>query len=193
MAFLFSSLLIACSHPPNGARVAAVDLARRLQEAERRPATAPFELGEFTFAGQSHATIVAPPESRLTWRMPLPRRGILRLFAAVPHAQADAAVAFRVGISDNRRYETLTEPTITSADTSARGWIPVTADLSPFAGRKWSVFYRPDEIRWTIVIGTHVTAGAPAVVYLGEPSITTDVPGAREYAARLIHQETKRR
>ncbi len=185
--------MTACSQPPNEARVAAVDLTRRLQDAERRPATAPFELGEFTFAGQSHATIVAPAESRLTWRMPLPRRGTLQLFAAVPSTAGDAAVSFRVGISDNRRYDTLTEPTITSADTSARGWIAVTADLSPFAGRKWSVFYRPDEIRWTVVIGTHVMAGAPAVVYLGEPSITTDVPGAREYAARVIHQDRSRR
>src|SRR5436190_13563210 len=87
-AFLFSSLLTACSHPPNEARVAAVDLTRRLQDAERRPATAPFELGEFTFAGQRHATIVAPAESRLTWRMPLPRRGTLQLFAAVPSTAA---------------------------------------------------------------------------------------------------------
>ena len=166
-----------------------MDLTRKLQDAERRPAAAPFELGEFTFAGQTRATIVAPAESRLTWRLPLPRRGTLQFFAAIPAAQGDASVAFRIGISDDRRYETLVEPTITTADTVARGWLPVVADLSAFAGRKWSVFYRPDEIRWAVVIGTHVIAGSPGVVYLGAPSITTDVPGAREYASRLAKQE----
>jgi hypothetical protein len=170
-----------------------VDLTRKLEDAERRPATAPFELGEFTFAGQTHATIVVPAESRLTWRMPLPHRGTLQFFAAVPSAHGYASVAFRIGISDNRRYDTLVEPTITTADTSERGWLPVSADLSPFAGRKWSVFYRPDEIRWSVVIGTHVIAGSPGVVYLGKPSITTDLPGAREYAARVVQQEKNRR
>jgi len=172
--------------------MAAVDFTRKLQDAERRPTAATFELREFTFGGQTRATIVAPAESRLTWRLFLPRRGSLHLYAAVPAIGGDAAVAFRIGISDNRRYETLAEPSVTSSETTARGWIPVTADLSAFAGRKWSVFYRPDEIRWTVVIGTHVLSGSPGVAYIGAPAITTDIAGAREYAARVVRQEKNR-
>jgi hypothetical protein len=187
-----SSLLPACTPAPEGARIAAVDLMRKLQDAERRPASAAFELGESTFAGQTRATIIAPAESRLTWRLFVPRRGTLQFYAAVPATGGEASIAFRIGISDNRRYQTLTEPTVTSSDMRARGWIPVTADLSPYAGRKWSVFYRPDEIRWTVVIGTHVVSGAPGAAYIGSPAISTDVAGAREYATRVVHQEKNR-
>lgn len=172
--------------------MAAVDLIRKLQDAERRPASAAFELGESTFAGQTRATIIAPAESRLTWRLFVPRRGSLQLHAAVPSAGGEAAVAFRIGISDNRRYQTLSELTVTSHETRTRGWTPVTADLSDHAGRKWSVFYRPDEIRWTVVIGAHVLSGAPGVVYIGAPAIITDIAGAREYATRVTHQEKNR-
>ena len=129
----------------------------------------------------------------MTWRMPLPHRATMQFFAAIPPAQGHASVAFRIGISDNRRYDTLVESTITTDDVSQSGWLRVAADLSPFAGRKWSLFYRPDEIRWSLVIGTHVIAGSPAVVYLGEPSIITDVRGAREYAVRVVQQEKHRR
>lgn len=191
MASLLSLLLpAACGAPRSaGAPVPVVDFARKLDAAERRPASGTFALGEFTFGDRGRASVVVPAESRLTWIMPVPHRATLRFYAAVPPAAGDASVSFRVGISDNRRYETLAEHTITSADTAARGWIPVAVDLSAYAGRKFSLFYRPDRIRWRIVIGTHVLAGAPGVVYLGEPAITTDVDAAHEYAKRIIQQE----
>lgn len=169
--------------------VPVVDLARKMGEAEKRPRTGAFELGEFTFGGHMRASIVAPAESRLTWKLRIPHRGTLRLHAAVPAANGPASVAFRVGMSDNRRYETVVEQTITSDETASKGWITVAADLSRYAGRKLSLFFRPDEIQWRVVVGTHVVSGSPGVVYLGDPAVTTDIDGAREYARRALHQE----
>ena len=156
----------------------------RLSDAERRPAGGAFETEHQTLGGRSRASVVVPAESRLTFSLPIPRRATVRFYAGVPRAAGDASVAFRVGISDDRFYQTLLERTITSADTAARGWIPLSADLAPFAGRKLSLFYRPDTRRWRLVLGTHVVAGAPAAVYLAEPAITADVDSAREYFRR---------
>jgi energy-coupling factor transporter ATP-binding protein EcfA2 len=68
----------------------------------------------------------------------------------------------------------------------AKGWILVSADLSPYAGRKFSLFYRPDGRKWRVIIGTHVIAGSPEFLVLGEPSIEADIESGREYRQRLI-------
>ena len=96
--------------------------------------------------------------------------------------EANGSVALRVGISDNRIYNTIVEPTIATAGPDS--WTLVDADLSLYAGRKWSLFYRPDETKWRIIIGTHVVSGSVPTVYLGAPALMTDVEGAREYLRR---------
>ena len=151
-------------------------------ETERRPLHGSFELKEHTFAGQPRASLVVPPESRVTWKLFVPHRGRLQMFVAFAEASA-ASVAVRVGVSDNRIYTTLMEQPITSAE-AARGWVPVNVDLSEYAGRKWSLFYRPDERKWQIIVGTHVLAGSVSNVYLGSPILMTDVEGAWEYLRR---------
>src|SRR5262249_26178091 len=111
-------------------------------------------------------------------------RARLRFHAAVPGSDGPASIAFRVGISDDRIYSTLIEQTISSAEADRSGWREIAADLSPFAGVKLSLFYRPDSRRWRVILGTHVTSGAPRMAYVAEPTIETDVDGAREYAKR---------
>lgn len=156
---------------------------RHFQDAERRPLHGSFALKEHTFAGVPRASLVVPPESRVTWKLFVPHRGRLQMFVAFAEASM-ASVAVRVGVSDNRIYNTLTERTITSADTE-RGWVALDVDLSLYAGRKWSLFYRPDGRKWQIIVGTHVLAGSVSNVYLGSPALMTDVEGAREYLRRL--------
>ena len=87
----------------------------------------------------------------------------------------------RVGISDDRTYEPLTQ-VVLSPD--ARGWTDLRADLSAYAGWKWSLFYRPDRIVWRLVLAADAIDTAPATVLWGEPQIETDTESAREYAAR---------
>jgi hypothetical protein len=171
-----------CSQQRRPTNVPAADLLRHFQDAERRPLHARFELKEHTFAGVPRASLVVPAESRVTWKLFVPHRGRLQMFVTFPETPA-ASVAIRVGVSDNRIYNTLAEQTITAADAS-RGWVPVDVDLSAYAGRKWSLFYRPDGRKWQIIVGTHVLAGSVANVYLGSPVLMTDVEGAREYLRR---------
>jgi hypothetical protein len=161
-----------------------VNLMSQLKDADLRPHGGRFTTEEHTFRGRSRASLFVPPESRLTFTLLIPHRARLQFQAAIPDTDRDSSVAFRVGISDDRIYRTLVERTITSADTAAIGWTPVVADLSFFAGRQLSLFFRPDERRWRIILGTHSVSGAPSGAYLGEPTIESDVEAAREYVKR---------
>lgn len=160
------------------------DLLRAFDHAERRPRDGTFELKEHTFGGVPRASLVVPAESRIIWTLFVPHRGRLQVYVALP-PEATAAVAIRVGVSDRRIYHTLEERTVTTADVRASGWIPFDADLSRYAGRQWSLFYRPDDIKWQIIVATRVLSGSVANVYLGMPVMVTDVEGAREYLGRL--------
>jgi hypothetical protein len=64
------------------------------------------------------------------------------------------------------------------------GWVELGADLSAYAGVKWSLFYRPDRITWRVVLSADTVEGAPASAVLGSPEIVTDGAGAKEYIAR---------
>jgi hypothetical protein len=163
----------------------AVDLIFHFKDAHRRPLGGTFEIREHTFAGRSRASLIVPGGSRIGWKLFVPHRARLVVYAGVPDTTGPAVAAFRLGISDGRKYETLTEQHVSTAET-AGGWVPVSADLSPFAGRKFSLFYRPDAQKWEIIVGTHVVSGSPGFVVLGEPGIETDTDAAREYRQRLI-------
>jgi hypothetical protein len=176
---------VACGRKDDDSQVLAIDLLRTFPEAEKRPADGAFAVREHTFREQSRASLIVPPNSRIIWTTWLPHRSTLELHAAVPDGQGPASVEFRLGISDDRVYNMLSETVISSADTISTGWIPVTANLSLYAGRKMSLFYRPDERRWRIVVGTRAISGAPSHVYLGEPGIRTDNEAARAYVTRM--------
>ena len=122
--------------------------------------------------------------SRLTLALPLPRRGVFHARVALAEPQPGArpaAVRIRVGVSDHRIYEGLTELTLAPGE---RTWVDVRADLSPYAGWKWSLFYRPDRITWRVVLAADATENVPATVLWASPEIVTDTKSAREYSAR---------
>jgi hypothetical protein len=125
---------------------------------------------------------VAPVPSRFTCALPLPRRGRFHAFLALaaPAGAPEASARFRIGISDGRVYEGLTEKVLT---TGADRWIDIETDLSAYAGWKWSLFYRPDRITWRLVLAADALSGAPSAVW-GQPEILSDSPAAREYLVR---------
>jgi hypothetical protein len=176
---------VACGRKHDDTQVLAIDLLRTFPAAEKRPAGGAFAVREHTLREQSRASLIVPPDSRIIWTTWLPHRATLAFHAAVPDGQGPASVECRIGISDDRIYTTLAETVVSSADTSSKGWIPITADLSPYAGRKMSLFYRPDERRWRIIVATRAISGSPSHVYLGDPGIRTDNEGAREYVKRM--------
>ena len=114
--------------------------------------------------------------------MTLPHRAQLRTYVATHASSGTSAggVRIRVGISDDRIYEALAEAELNPRDPR---WIEIAADLSAYAGRKWSLFYRPDRITWRIVLASD-SMGAPAAVMWGTPQIVTDTESALEYSAR---------
>lgn len=107
----------------------------------------------------------------------MPRRAVFRAIASV---DGRAAARFRVGVSDDRIYEGLAA--VLSVPGS--GWTPIEADLSAYAGWKWSLFYQPERRSWRLVLSADAVGGTPATAVWGNPEIVSDPSAAREYARR---------
>jgi hypothetical protein len=165
-----------------------VDLARELDQADRRPAGG-VHATVYRAGAEARPSVAVPVPSRITWQLPIPRRAALRTFVAV-EGPPGAAVRMRIGVSDHRIYEGLTAVTLTP---ERAGWVALDASLSAYAGRKWSLFYRPDRIIWNVVLGADPVAGAPSLAVWGSPEIVADEAAASEYAARRRRLAQSRR
>lgn len=157
---------------------------RQLGAAEKRPAEAAFDVADYSAGGVPRPSIVSPAPSRLTWTLRLPARGS---FNAQLHVRSDGGaeetLVFRVGVADHRVYETLAHVSLSSGN---GGWTPISADLSRYAGWKWSLFYRPDAHEWRLILGVDTPAESRAHAVWGAPGISTDTAGARAFAEQAI-------
>jgi hypothetical protein len=172
-----------CRYSTPVAPVQVVDLVHEVGRADLRP-FGRFAVAEHEVGGVVRPAIVAPVPSRLTVALPLPRHGVLHAFVALAHAPPaarTAAVRLRVGVSDHRIYEGVTELILPSGTPT---WREIRADLSAYAGWKWSLFYRPDRITWRVVLAADALDATPATILWASPEIVTDTTSAREYAAR---------
>ncbi len=162
-----------------GTAVDVVDLVRRFGEAEKRPSPSTFDVAEYTAAGVGRPSIVATAPSRLTWTLTMPVGGS---FHAQVHAIAAESrdVGLRVGVADNRVYEILAHVWLSSSNP---GWTPIAVDLSRYAGRKWSLFYRPDAHRWRLVLSVDAADRPDVRAIWGSPAIATDTAHARAFIA----------
>jgi predicted component of type VI protein secretion system len=180
---LAAIVLAGCPSSTPSTPVRAVDLIRELDRGEKRPPRG-FAIAEHQLDGVVLPVIAAVVPSRLTLPLPLPRHGVLRAMVALsdpaPGVRA-AAVRLRVGVSDHRIYEGITEVILRPGE---RTWMDIRADLSAYAGWKWSLFYRPDRTTWRVVLAADATDNVPATVFWGMPEIVTDTTSARDYAAR---------
>jgi hypothetical protein len=182
LAILAVILCGGCRQVENTA-VQAVNLLREFDAAEKRP-PAGFQITDRQIDGVSRPSIVVPVPSRLTISLPLPRHGVLRAAAALEPPSAGrpaASVRLRVGVSDDRIYERLTDVVLTAGQ---RGWVDVRTDLSAYAGWKWSFFYHPERVMWRVVLAADAIDGIPATAVWGSPEIVTDRDGAKEYTVR---------
>jgi hypothetical protein len=165
-----------------GPQVVAVDLLRRVSAAERRPAASSFEVVDHLAAGQTLPGIRAEVPSRLTLSLVMPRRAVFRS-SVVLTGPAPVAVRFRIGVSDDRIYETLAEVTVQPQATES-SWTDIAVDLSAYAGRQWSLFYRPDGRVWRLVLAMDAAAGKPGAAVWGRPRIEASQADARAYVTR---------
>ena len=173
--FCIISLSAACRTSP--ASVPVVDFVKEFDRAERRPVDG-YRLTSESVAAVVRPSIEGPAPGRLIWALPIPHHGTFRSFVA---SSGGAPVRFRVGVSDDRIYEQLAEVTVAAG---SRGWTALEADLSPYAGWKWSLFYRPDRVVWRLILSADAVAGVAERIVWGSPHITTDPSSAREYAER---------
>lgn len=177
MVFLIVSS--GCVQSRDAVPVTAVALIRDFDRAETRPPSG-FEVSTQQRGDVVHPSIVAPVPSRMIWPMPLPRRGSFRAFVSLAQ-RTDPPVRLRIGVSDHRIYEGLADVTVPP---DGGRWIELRADLSAYAGWKWSLFYRPDRVSWRIVLSADATGAAPSRAVWGSPEILADTKSALEYAAR---------
>jgi hypothetical protein len=167
-------LAAACRTSPSTPPIGIVDLVGQLNRAEQRPS------GAFTLSDRNGIRAIAgPAPGRIIWTLPIPRGGVFRAMASVDGA---APVRFRVGVSDDRIYEGLAAV----QSTPGSGWTGIQADLSAYAGWKWSLFYRPERHSWRLVLSADAVGGTPATAVWGNPEIVSDRAAAREYARRVV-------
>jgi hypothetical protein len=181
--FVAAIVLTGCRYSTPFTPVRVVDVVREFDRADKRPADG-FAIGQHQIDAVAHPTIAAAVPSRLTLALPLPRRGVFHARVALAERQRGArpaAVRIRVGVSDHRIYEGLTDLKLEPGE---RTWVDVRADLSAYAGWKWSLFYRPDRVTWRVVLAADATENVPATVLWASPEIVTDTKSAREYAER---------
>ena len=180
---LVALVFCGCGSSTPVAPVRVVDLVREMDRAEKRPAHG-FAQIEYRLGDEAHGAIAAAVPSRLTLPLPLPRHGVFHTFvglAEIPAGMPAATVRLRVGVSDHRIYENLANLTLTSG---TRTWQELRVDLSAYAGWKWSLFYRPEQITWRVVLAADAIDNVPATALWGAPEIITDTLSAREYVAR---------
>lgn len=129
-----------------------VDLIERFPDAEKRTTMASLEDGfnivDVTINGELRRSIFAHPHSRIIWTIDVPERAVLHTAVALqPHVFAlpgDGA-QFRVGVSDDERYEELFKQTVNPGQQPEdRRWIPVSLDLSRWAGERVQLIFNTD-------------------------------------------------
>jgi hypothetical protein len=184
-----------CDRSSDAVPVRVVDLIDEVGLAEQRPPEGHVAVTSYHAGGATRPAIVVPVPNRITWGLPLPHNGVLHTYAAVDDADGPGGtppppVRFRVGISDDRVYEGLTEITLTPEQ---RGWIELRVDLSGFAGWKWSLFYRPDRKIWRLVLATDAIEHRPTRAAWGSPEVVTDTRSAREFVERRRQKEAELR
>lgn len=119
----------------------AIDLVRQFPTAKKSavgPQDRAFALIDVTIDGETLHGIFAHPPSRIIWKIVVPHDAWLKTSLALkPEAwqlQGDG-VLFRIGVSDGKKYDELLTQVVNPIGVPGdRRWVPVTLDLSTYAG-----------------------------------------------------------
>jgi hypothetical protein len=120
-----------------------VDLLAQFEQAKK--AGGEFTLTDASLGGEGKQAIAAPPNGRITFRVRVPDDGWLRVSLGMKPESWEKegnGVLFFAGVSDGRSFEKLFEQVLNpGANPSERRWIPVTVDLSAYAGEELDVIF----------------------------------------------------
>jgi hypothetical protein len=115
-----------------------VDLLSVYDQAQKKGGD--FAVADFTLAGETKKAIVAPPNGRLIFHVKVPDDGWLKVSLGLkPEAWTveGNGVYFYAGVSDGKAFEQLFTQTLNPyANPPERRWVPVTVDLSAYAGEQ---------------------------------------------------------
>jgi hypothetical protein len=115
-----------------------IDLMTLYNQAEKNGE--PWNIGSVTLAGDTKSAISAPADGRLRVKVRVPDDGWLKVSLGLKPEAWDKegdGVYFFVGVSDGRAFEELFHQTVNPFNNqSERRWIPVSADLSAYAGEE---------------------------------------------------------
>jgi hypothetical protein len=115
-----------------------IDLLALYDQAQKKGGS--FSVADVTLAGETKRAIVAPANGRIIFHVRVPDDGWLKVSLGVkPEAWTveGNGVYFYAGTSDGRAFEQLFNQTLNPfANASERRWIPVTVDLSAYAGEE---------------------------------------------------------
>ncbi|MEO6236470.1 MAG: hypothetical protein ABIQ52_05680 [Vicinamibacterales bacterium] len=118
-----------------------IDLVALYDQAQKRGGA--FELIDATLAGDTKKAIAGPANSRVIFHVRVPDDGWLKVSLGLkPEAWTidGNGVLFYAGVSDGRSFEKLFEQTLNPfKNPSERRWIPVTVDLSAYAGEEMDI------------------------------------------------------
>ena len=116
----------------------AIDLMSFYDQAQKNGE--PWSAGTVTLGGESKPAISAPANGRLLMKVRIPDDGWLKVSLGLKPEAWDKegdGVYFFVGVSDGRAFEELFTQTVDPyKNPSERRWIPVSADLSSYAGEE---------------------------------------------------------
>ena len=119
-----------------------IDLVARFDQAQKDGA-GPYTVIDATLAGETKKAILAPSNGRIHFKIKVPEDGWLRVSLGMKPESWDKegnGVYFFAGVSDGRSFEKLFEQTLNPfKNPSERRWIPVTVDLSAYAGEEMEV------------------------------------------------------
>jgi hypothetical protein len=121
-------------------RGVSVDLISTFDTAGKSPAGGTFAVMDADINGDTKRAIFTMPPTRLTWKLLIPDDAWLKLSVATKpetwEKEGDG-VLFFVGVSDGRAFDQLfTLHLDPHANKGERRWIPVTVDLSAYAGEE---------------------------------------------------------
>ena len=165
----------ACRSSAPSEAIPVVDFIKELHRAEIRPAGG-FAVADHLAGGVALPAIAGPAPSRIIWVLPVPRSSVFRARVAASRAP----VRIRVGVSDARIYEQLANVDVQPG----AGWTSLEADLSAYAGWKFSLFYQPEGEQWRLNLSVDALTDTAGTVAIGLPHIASSPSNAREYAAR---------
>jgi hypothetical protein len=118
-----------------------IDLLAIYDQAQKSAGT--FDVAGATLAGETKQAIATPPNSRLIFKVRVPDDGWLKVSLGLKPDSWDKegnGVYFFAGVSDGRSFEKLFEQTLNPfQNPSERRWIPVTVDLSAYAGEEMEI------------------------------------------------------